>query len=50
MTLICGTCNIERASRTCALLTKEREELEQVKNTETNREWIVREIIEEHYA
>jgi hypothetical protein len=25
MTLICGTCNIERASRTCALLTKERE-------------------------
>ena len=50
MTLICGTCNIERASRTCALLTKEREELEQLKNTETNREWIVREIIEEHYA
>jgi len=29
---------------------KDREELEQLKNTEANREWIVREIIEEHYA
>ena len=29
---------------------KDREELEQLKNIEANREWIVREIIEEHYA
>ena len=29
---------------------KDKEELEQLKNTETNREWLVREIIEEHYA
>ena len=29
---------------------KDREELEQLKNTETNREWIVREVIEEYYA
>jgi hypothetical protein len=29
---------------------KDREELEQLKNTEANREWIVREIIEEHYG
>jgi len=29
---------------------KDRQELEQLKYRENNREWIIREIIEEHYA